>query len=74
MAADWSAVRSTGRPTLAVSVDHQCATDRRIGRVVDGDGRRSLGAAGPPPGDHAELEREQLVEGQPPQRRVAPFE
>ena len=54
--------------------DHQRGTDRLVGRVVDGDGRRSVGAAGAPPGDHAELEREQLVEGQPPQRRVPPFE
>src|SRR4029079_3530111 len=48
--------------------------DRLVGRVVDGDRGRSILAAGASTRDHPALEREQLVERDPTQRRVAPLE
>ena len=46
----------------------------RVGRIVDGDRPGRVPPALSSPGDHAQLERQQLVERQPPERRVATLE
>jgi hypothetical protein len=48
--------------------------DRPVPPIVRDDRRRACPSAGPPPRDHAQLEREQLVEGEAAERRVARLE
>ena len=63
-----------GRPCAGERLDERRRGSRRRSRRR----RRSVGAASraalPAPPDHAELEREQLVEGEPPQGGVARLE
>ena len=75
IAVAWSAVSSTARP----SVRAERAADRRRGSPASAAASTATSGAAsrtalPPPLDHAELEREQLVEGQPPEGRVASLE
>ena len=64
-------VSSTGRPTLLVSASTRAERTSRSRRVIDDDrirrGPATLAAAA----DHAQLEGQQLVEGQPSKGRVA---
>ena len=48
--------------------------DPPVGRGVDRDGQRACPSAGAPPRDHPQLEREQLVEREAPERGVAGLE
>ena len=69
------AVRSTARPTRALErLDAAPRGSAVVRRGVDRDDRRAVAAARPAPPDHPELEREQLVEGEAPERRVAVLE
>ena len=71
----WSAVSATSRSSFRAE---RARRGRRAASassgVVDGDRPGRVAPALPPPADHAELEREQLVEREPPQRGVAALE
>ena len=71
----WSAVSATAWPSLRemARLEGRRGSGRRPPRD-DRDRRRVRAAARPPPPDHAQLEREQLVEGEPAQRGVARLE
>ena len=75
MATTWSTVRSIALARRGPRSPRRSPI--RIGRVGSAStriDRRRVADALPPPLDHAELEREELVEGEPAQRRVATVE
>ena len=68
------AVSSTGRSSLRDRDPARAARMRPSRAAIHGERLRPRPAAGPPPGDHAQLERQELVEGQPAERGVAGLE
>ena len=73
-AAAWSPVSSTAWPSLREMDAAQRPADPAVGRGIHGDRRRVGAASRTTPADHAQLEREELVEGEPAQRRVPRLE
>ena len=74
IAVAWSSVSSTGRPTFRTSDAVIAARTVPVALVRRRDGDRPAPAALAAPADHADLDREQLVERQPPERAIARLE
>ena len=70
----WSGVSAISMPSLRPSDASSEVADPGVVRRRDGDRAGPRPATGPPPADHAQLEREQLVEGEPAEGRVARLE
>ena len=70
----WSGVSSRGRPTFAASASTIAARIAASAASVDLDPWRRVPRPLAAPTDHADLEGEQLVEGEPPQGGIARLE
>ena len=71
VAARWSTVSSTARPSFVRQRRRERRPDRAVALVGDVERQRARADPLAAPADHPELEGEQLVERQPAERRVA---